>query len=117
MRFKDDTTKPDATGRLPGEPHPDAQKNLEICVYRLKDFEKPSRCQIIYSDVDSNGIICDPIMVAFYWHEKGNRWGRPVSFHQGSFDFNKEIVHCLEWLEKRGMMKRIMKKHGDYYGS
>lgn len=92
--------------------HPCARGNFEnaknlIKLYRFYEHTKPGIWVYRFCDYDPlTNMLKEAKYIGFYGDHNGYRFGRNVSFHQPTLDFEKEIGEMLLFLTHNGYCER-----------
>lgn len=112
MSFASRNSEPQRVdGRTMGEPHPDAQRNLQYCIHKMREIDLLESMEFFYQDLDPRtNIIIDPKCIFFSWNEGVRLYSNPVSFHMSNLDFQATLTRCVQWMVEKGHARRVGQK-------
>lgn len=108
MRYTDDG---EPSGRGPGAksskgPHAEADRCMRYAYEKLKEVEFLEGLEFQIYDYDTmTGIVREPIYIAFYWKDRGNRYGTTISFHEGYSRFVQALDNLIGKFVSKGRAK------------
>lgn len=102
------------TTRAESKPHTASKGNFEIAKNLMKVYEFNAPWDFKFHDYDVHtNMIKDIKYLEIYGKHNKMKYSYPISFHQGTIEFEKELGDHLRMLEFRGLIEKKGSKHKD----